>query len=132
MPIEDGCLTEEEALKAKWVEAEGICNLALQALMDWVERRGQELEECAFELGGPPDFGDTDLDPMLQHELERLREEFEANLMDCINNHADVIEAWNLYLDLQTECDIAREEAMALQDEYEACLHALHEGIPFA
>lgn len=124
MPIDDACLLEKDALIAKWIEAEEMCNLALAALMDWAEARINAWDHCSYLgiLGGG-----------LSEHIDEFgwREALEKEIEECISLEPDVVDAWSVYQDLELACEIARDEAKALQEAYEACLHDLNDSMTF-
>lgn len=143
MPIEDGCLTDEEIWKDKLAEADEYAQLAEAAHTEWQDLLDQANSECIEGLGPRPEIPDSLLDnddpdfntppnPLLVHEIERLQEEYDERLQQCLENRSDVHDAMNNYFDLKAAEEIAREEAEALKEAHDACLHSLNEGIPFA
>ncbi|SHE74908.1 hypothetical protein SAMN02745148_01036 [Modicisalibacter ilicicola DSM 19980] len=118
MPVEDGCQTELDLFEAKWDEADNICDLAEQAREEWEDIKEQL--DCPEPPSSEPELGDPLVDPMDQHQYE-----------ECLNDQ-DLISAWNLYESLGQACDAAIAAAEAQQEAYEACLHKLHDSLPFA
>ncbi len=131
MHNDDECQALLDAWKAAQEEAEEFCNLAEEAYSEWQSLLEAARSDCAADQGDPPEIN-KDMDPMLKHVLEQELEEYNQKLQECINGHSDVHDAYSLYLDLRAACDIAREEAAAAKDEYDACINDQHECIPFA
>lgn len=129
MPVEDGCQTELDLFEAKWDEADELCALAEEARAHWEQAIENAREMCEYlgNLGG----GLNEFYESLE-EGDEFREKLEQDIQNCMNQDPDLIDAWNLYQDLAAACDAAIAAAEAQQEAYEACLHALHEGIPFA
>ena len=127
MPVEDGCQTELELFEAKWDEADNICGLAEEARQEWEESHELTKKKCE-EMHPPPsnvpELGDPLPDPMDQHA-------YEEHLEQCLADDPDLTSAWNLYESLGEACDAAIAAAEAQQEVYEACLHKLHDSLPF-
>ena len=136
MPVSDQCSFELDANLKALQEAAEICveaNELMQDLLDEIENTEKDcMEEAEPRPRNIP--GETDnpfMEPMDIHDLEREWEEYREKVRNCLDSHGTE-DMWNDYKNLEAACEIAMEEAEAIADELEACLHALHEGIPFA
>lgn len=131
MPVGDECKTELDLFEAKWDEADEICNLAEEARMAWEQALETARAECEYlgNLGGG--FNGL-LEDLPEEERNRILDKLEQDIQNCMNQHPDVIDAWNLYEELGAACDATIEAAEVQQEAYETCLHALHDSMPFA
>ena len=132
MPVSDQCSFEKEAAKKALEEAVEICAEAHEALQDYLDELGATAQDCWDTVGPQPHPITPDMDPMLVHVLEQEWDEYRSKVEECIASSSELEDKFNDYGNLQAACDIALEEADAIDDEREACEHALNEGIPFA
>ncbi|WP_138934939.1 hypothetical protein [Roseovarius arcticus] len=131
MPVSDQCESEFDAALEALEEATDICAEADEALLVLLDGLTETEEDCKDEAGPEPPEVTPDMDPMLVHVLEQQWEEYRDRVLECVHS-SDVEDKWNDYQDLRVACEIAMEEADAMKDELEACIHTLNEGIPFA
>ena len=133
MPVDDECSVESGAASEAWDFVNEMCIEAQEAAWDWAEALENLAQDCADAAGAPPEEITDDMDPMLVHVLESEWAEYNEKVADCMDaSSSEVMDAEAKAQDLLAACEIAAEEADALQSELDACLHALHSGIPFA
>ncbi|QFU08707.1 hypothetical protein PARPLA_02350 [Rhodobacteraceae bacterium THAF1] len=129
MPVSDGCGSEEDALKEALNAADEFLEEYFEAREQLLEMLRQAEEDAIDAVGPEPPEITRDMDPMLQHELERQWEEYRDKVGDHVNSSSDVEAARNHADNLRTAWEITMEEADALREELEVCQHDLNETI---